>query len=105
MASEITVQELKDSIDQGKSLFLLDVREDLEVGTVPFEGAFHISLGQLSQRLLDIPKDQTVVTICHHGVRSLRAACFLEDQGYKVFSLKGGIDAWARQIDPSIPLY
>ena len=87
-------------------LFLLDVRGPAEFATCHIEGSVNIPLDTLPDRLKDIPGDAQVVTICHHGMRSKRAADFLIQKGFKnVASLTGGVDVWATRIDPSMPRY
>ena len=85
---------------------LLDVREDWEVALCRLPGAVHIPLGQLPQRLDELQKDQAIVAYCHHGVRSLQAAAMLRMGGIgQASSLRGGIHAWAEQVDPSMAKY
>jgi rhodanese-related sulfurtransferase len=89
---------------------LLDVRESWEVERaairlpgVPFK---HIPLSRIPERLKEIDPAQTIVCICHHGVRSLQVVAFLERNGYaSVYNLAGGIDAWSVEVDPSVPRY
>jgi rhodanese-related sulfurtransferase len=105
MPLEITTSDLKALMDRGEDLFLLDVREPSEVAVARFKGAHTISLSQLLENLSKLPEQGRIIVICHHGVRSLRAASFLKQQGYNTLSLKGGIDAWARDVDPTVALY
>lgn len=85
---------------------LLDVREPWEVEIACLEGSLQIPMQQVPGRLDDIPRDRPVVCVCHHGVRSLHVAHYLARQGFEdLFNLAGGIDAWAREIDPSCPTY
>ena len=89
---------------------LLDVREGWEVavaaihaGTAP---ECHIPMGRIPERLAELDTEQPVVCICHHGMRSEQVAHFLERQGFAaVYNLAGGIDAWAEQVDTSVPRY
>ena len=63
-------------------------------------------MGQIPARLGELNKDPETVVICHHGVRSWQVAKFLESEGFaNVINLAGGIDAWSKEIDSSIPLY
>ncbi|HLS86897.1 MAG TPA: rhodanese-like domain-containing protein, partial [Burkholderiales bacterium] len=63
-------------------------------------------MGEVPGRAGEIDPEADVVVICHHGSRSLRVAHFLEQNGYhKVHNLKGGVDAWARTVDPAMPVY
>jgi rhodanese-related sulfurtransferase len=92
------------SLDAG--VRLLDVREpeELELASVP--GALHVPMRHVPARLNELPQDKPLVVMCHSGVRSRRVAQFLTDNGFEhVFNLQGGIDAWSREIDPSVPRY
>jgi len=89
---------------------LLDVREDWEVAVaaIRVEGVVvrHIPMGRIPERLAELDTEQPVVCICHHGMRSEQVAHFLERQGFAaVYNLAGGIDAWAEQVDTSVPRY
>jgi len=85
---------------------LLDVREPWEFDTCRIEGSRLIPLSQLPARLGELDPDRTTVVICHHGVRSLRAASYLEHCGFgDVVNLTGGIDAWARTVDRAMAVY
>ena len=87
-------------------LLLLDVREDDERATARIKPSLHIPLPHLFRRLGEIPKDRRLVVYCHSGGRSSMVAGFLEGRGYKrVTNLTGGIDAWSREVDPSVPRY
>jgi len=89
---------------------LLDVREDWEVALAairpPGAALRHIRMGEIAERFTELPAGQPIVCLCHHGVRSLQVAAFLEQRGFEqVFNLSGGIDAWACQVDPSVARY
>ncbi|MGI4983446.1 MAG: rhodanese-like domain-containing protein [Janthinobacterium lividum] len=85
---------------------LLDVREPWEVQTAAITGSTSIPMGQIPARSEEIDPDAEVVCICHHGARSAQVAMFLESRGFtQVWNLSGGIDAWSRQVDPSVPSY
>ena len=103
---EITPQELKSRLDQGEKLTLIDVREPVEVGICSLEQAKHIPLGELPDRLNEFKPDTSLILYCHHGPRSMQAAQFLRHKGFEnAFSLEGGIDAWAEEIDPEMERY
>jgi len=104
---EITPQELAELLKSGQPLFLADVREIDEFDICRIQGSRIFPLSQFQDVAQDIPKDAPIVTICHHGVRSLNAAAYLKQQlGYTdVKSLAGGIDRWSREIDPKVPRY
>lgn len=109
MTIEITPQELHQLIQDGQAatrLQLVDVRraEEVAIGTLPH--ARHLVLQELPQRWQELDPTLPTVTLCHHGVRSLQAAQFLLQQGFgQVQSLKGGIDRWSQEIDPTLPRY
>lgn len=86
---------------------LLDVRMPWEHDLVALPGSVLIPLQELPSCLSEVPSGEgPLVVYCHHGVRSLGAAGYLEQQGIEnVFSLSGGIDAWSLRIDPSVPRY
>jgi sulfur-carrier protein adenylyltransferase/sulfurtransferase len=101
----ITVLDLKKRLDAKEPLFLLDVREDHEVQRSPMKGqaVHHIPLGQLPTRVAELPKDGTIVCLCRSGGRSQMAQNWLADQGFaRTLNLIGGMQAWARDVDPSI---
>jgi rhodanese-related sulfurtransferase len=85
---------------------LLDVRETWEHQTARIEGSRLVPMREVPARLAEIAEDKEVVAICHHGARSMQVAMFLERLGFKrVHNLVGGIDAWSRTVDPSVPTY
>ena len=86
--------------------YLLDVRDPEEFMFASIKGAISIPLTTLPERLAELPKDKTIVAICHHGMRSMRAVEFLRQNGFEeTFSLNGGMDVWSRDIDPTCPRY
>ena len=106
--TEITVEELQALRESGEKLLLLDVRQPWEHQTARLGGELLIPLDELPARLdeLEAFPATRVVCYCHHGVRSLGAAAFLERNGIApVASLAGGIDAWSLRIDPAVPRY
>ncbi|MDQ5896883.1 MAG: hypothetical protein RLZZ592_786 [Pseudomonadota bacterium] len=95
---------------EGRVPQLLDVREPWEVATasltLPGARRLAIPMHQIPGRLAEIDPQQPVLSLCHHGVRSLQVALFLDRQGFpETYNITGGIDAWSRQIDPTVPLY
>jgi len=85
---------------------LLDVRESNEFAYCRIDGSLHIPMGEIVSRLSELDPDRTTVVVCHHGMRSFQVAQFLETQGFgQVVNLSGGIDAWAREVDPAVPRY
>jgi len=85
---------------------LLDVREPWEVATAHIAGCVEIPMRDIPARSEELDDEAQVVCICHHGARSANVGMFLEGRGFKqVFNLQGGIDAWSRHVDPTVPLY
>jgi rhodanese-related sulfurtransferase len=85
---------------------LLDVREPWEFQTCSIAGSLHVPMGEIPSRAGELDPGGDVVVICHHGGRSMQVAMFLEKNGFpKVHNLAGGVDAWARSVDPAMPVY
>lgn len=84
---------------------LLDVREAFELQRARVEGALHIPMRQIPQRLAELPKGKPIYVLCHSGARSQAVADWLLPQGYDVANVAGGIDAWSDEVDPAIPKY
>lgn len=85
---------------------VLDVREPWEVAHASLPDAVPIPMGQIPARADELDPGRPVVCLCHHGMRSMQVAYFLERRGFSdVWNLSGGIDAWSRQVDPSCPMY
>jgi rhodanese-related sulfurtransferase len=102
----ISVYELTDMQSLGKKHTVLDVREARELDVCKLEGALHIPRAEISARADDLPTDQLLVVICHHGARSQMVVDFLRSAGFdNAVNLDGGIDAWACDVDPSMPRY
>jgi adenylyltransferase/sulfurtransferase len=102
----ITVRELDERIRRGEPLTLLDVREIYEHEIAQIDGGKLIPLGELPQRLAELPRDGRIAVYCHAGVRSAHAAELLQREGFAdVYNVEGGIDAWSREIDPTVARY
>ena len=85
---------------------LLDVREPWEFQLAHIDGSELRPMQTIPNQVDEIDRSHPTVVICHHGTRSLQVVAFLERQGFQnLHNLQGGIDAWARQVDPSIALY
>ena len=103
---DITAPELAERMKRGNHLRLIDVREPHELEISRLEGAQLIPLGQLAARLSELDSSEEMVVFCKAGTRSARALELLASAGFrKVKNLKGGINAWAREVDPSLPVY
>jgi rhodanese-related sulfurtransferase len=107
MVRSLNARELKTRLAaKGDKPLILDVREDWEVRTARLPDTLHIPMRQVPVRVAELPKDAEIVVLCHHGVRSLQVANFLAHHGFKnIFNLTGGIDAWAKDVDPTTPIY
>ena len=102
----ISVRELKERLDKGDRVFLLDVREPHEFSMAIFEGSVLIPLGTLPTSLSQLNPNDEIVALCHKGMRSADAVGFLLQQGFtNVKNLVGGIDAWSVEVDQTIPRY
>jgi rhodanese-related sulfurtransferase len=85
---------------------VLDVREASEVAICRLEGSLHIPMSEIPARINELPTDDPLVVICHHGARSQMIVDFLRNAGFdNAVNLDGGIEAWAYEIDPSMPRY
>jgi sulfur-carrier protein adenylyltransferase/sulfurtransferase len=98
--------ELAERREKGEDLTLIDVREPYEHAIAHLPGATLIPLNTLPERLSELDSSREIVLYCHHGQRSMRALELLERSGFrKLHNLRGGIDAWSREVDPSTPRY
>jgi molybdopterin/thiamine biosynthesis adenylyltransferase/rhodanese-related sulfurtransferase len=103
---EMTVEELKQRLDMGEALFILDVRNPEEYQICRIPGSQLLPLPELAQRHSELSKDQEMVVHCKSGMRSAKAIAFLKQQGFqKLRNLHGGILAWAERIDHGMPKY
>ena len=105
---QMTVQQLQQALDAetGARPLLLDVREPWEWQLTHIDGSRHLPMGQIPAQVDELDKSHPTVVICHHGVRSLQVVAFLERLGFgNLHNLQGGIDAWARSVDPAVLVY
>ena len=91
---EIKTNELQDAFEQGEQLSIIDVRRDDEVAEGKIPGAKHIMLDELPERLAEIDQNETHYLVCRSGGRSSRAGEFLENKGYNVVNVDGGMLDW-----------
>lgn len=104
--NQYTPQQLQQRLQDDPALFLLDVREPNEFAYAHIAGSVLIPLQQLPARFDEVPVDQDVVVICHHGMRSQQACNFLQHSGFeRLINLKGGIDAWSVICDSAVSRY
>lgn len=106
MLPEITVTELSKKINEGEDILLIDVREPVEYEICALPSVL-IPLAEILKNIDKIPRDKPVVLVCHHGFRSAQALQYLQHRYnyYNLLNLKGGIHAWAEQIDSNMPVY
>lgn len=106
LEDEWSVRQLKERLDSGEKPIIIDVREPNEYQIARLDDTLLIPLGDLPLRYYEIPREGPVVVHCKMGGRSRQAVDFLKSMGYSnVVNLAGGIDAWSRDIDPTVPTY
>jgi sulfur-carrier protein adenylyltransferase/sulfurtransferase len=104
---EITATELKQRLDRGDDLQIIDVREQKEYDAARLDNSKLIPLGQVVGRMNEIDPSRETVVHCKMGGRSAKAIEALKAAGFKgrLVNLKGGITAWSNEVDPSVPKY
>lgn len=104
---EITATELKQRLDNGEDIQIVDVREANEVAVARLPDSIHIPLAQVLNRMAEIDPARETVVHCKMGGRSARAIEALKRSGFtgNLLNLKGGITAWSNDVDPSVPKY
>jgi rhodanese-related sulfurtransferase len=107
MDYEIAPEELKTLLNDRSDVVVVDVREPWELETAKIENSKHIPMGDIPARFnQELDPEDHIIVVCHHGVRSMNVTAWLRQQGFeRVQSLRGGIDRWAREIDPTVPIY
>jgi adenylyltransferase/sulfurtransferase len=103
--AEISPEALKARIDAGGAPALLDVREPWEHALGALPGSTLIPMEELELRVGEVAPDREVVVYCHHGIRSAAVVQWLRAQDIPAVNLRGGIDAWALRVDPSLRRY
>lgn len=102
---EIGPEEVRELMTNEMPPLLVDVRNAWERELCAIEPSAHIPLDRLASRAGELDRSKKLVIYCHHGVRSLMAARYLQEQGLDAVSLSGGIDLWSQLIDRSIARY
>lgn len=106
---EVTPRDVQNHLSGGSPAILIDVREPAEFAFTRIDGSELIPMGSIPahlQRLEALADEQTLMVICHHGVRSLQVVSWLRARGVEnCFSVAGGIDRWSLEVDPSVPRY
>jgi len=105
MKFEITALQLKEKLDNGEKVILVDVREPFEHEFSNIGGTL-MPLNQLRRRFKELDLEEEIILYCHRGNRSAYAASFLTQRGFKnVGTLVGGLEDWSAKIDPNLPRY
>jgi len=104
---QITPSEVKQRLDKGEKLRLVDVRETYEFQQAHIEGSELIPMRTVPQALSDLAEETApLIVFCHHGMRSLQVVSWLREQGIgSCSSMEGGIDRWSLEVDPTVPRY
>jgi len=85
---------------------ILDVREKWEYDICHIENSVHIPMGQITEKKDDLNHNDMTIVVCHHGVRSRMVAKYLDANGFtNIINLRGGVDAWSNEVDPSMTKY
>ena len=91
---------------ENENPLLLDVREPWEFEICHIDGSLNIPMGSIPQQLMQLQAADDIIVICHHGIRSRNVISYLQQQSIDgLVNLDGGVDAWAREIDPDMPVY
>ncbi len=106
MNKEISACEAAKLRESQPETVLLDVREHSELAICRIDGALHIPMGEIPERIGALPKDVPLVVFCHHGMRSANVQQYLEARGFEhIINMTGGIHAWSIDVDPEVPRY
>ncbi len=106
MAEDINPAELKARLDRKEPVVLLDVRDGWETALCRLENSIHIPVEEIELRVDELNPEDEIVVCCHHGIRSAAVAGYLRNLGFrKARNLAGGLDHWARTVDPAMRRY
>jgi rhodanese-related sulfurtransferase len=107
LSLEITPREVKERLDSGEKLRLVDVREPFEFQQAHIDGSELIPMRTVPQALPSLEaEDAPLIVFCHHGMRSLQVVSWLRERGVEeCVSMAGGIDRWSLEIDSTVPRY
>jgi adenylyltransferase/sulfurtransferase len=103
--AEISPLDLKKRLESGEPLLLLDVRTPQEWEICRLEGAKLLPMNELAARMAELDSTKEIVAYCKVGLRSAQAAALLRAAGFNARNLQGGLEAWARDVDPELPRY
>jgi rhodanese-related sulfurtransferase len=102
---EVSPAEFLSRRQNGEDLTLLDVREAWELGVASVPDVVHIPMGEIASRIGELDASKETVVLCRSGKRSLEVAKYLQGNGFRTAKLAGGILAWSRDVDATIPTY
>ncbi|MDG2172132.1 MAG: rhodanese-like domain-containing protein [Gammaproteobacteria bacterium] len=103
---EMTALELNEYITKNSNIVLIDVRESWEYSVVSIKDSIHIPISEIQNRMHDFKEDQTIVFICHHGIRSRMVGNYFQQNDFEnIINLRGGIDSWAKTVDNKMAVY
>ena len=106
MSGEIGPDELRARLEQKRPIVLLDVRDEWETRLCRLENSTHIPIEEIEFRTDELNPEEEIVVYCHHGIRSAAVAEYLRRLGFaKAVNLAGGLDLWARTVDPAMARY
>lgn len=106
MVTDLSPQQLAERLRGENPPLLIDVREEREYEVARIEGASLKPLSQAQIWIEELDKEREIAFYCHSGSRSLSVAHYLSAHGFKnIINLRGGIDAWSREVDPTVPRY
>ena len=106
MTFDLTPKGLKARLDRHEPVVLLELREHWETALSRLDHSIHIPIEELEHRTDELDSQEEIVVYCHHGVRSAAVAGYLRGLGFaKVKNLDGGLDGWARDVDPEMRRY
>ena len=105
MLLEVDAPRAHELLSEGNPPALIDIRETWELETGLIAGSVHIPMGEVADRLGELDRGREVVVLCRSGRRSLQVANFLQQNGFRAVNLAGGILAWSRELDATIPTY
>jgi rhodanese-related sulfurtransferase len=102
----VTASEISERMNNGEAIRLIDVREPMEFAIATVEGAELLPMSRISEWLDSLEPNQSIVVMCHHGVRSANVCMYLARNGFTdVSNLHGGIDAWSVEVDAGVARY
>tara|TARA_Y100001970_G_C13789090_1_gene629322 strand:+ start:19 stop:330 length:312 start_codon:yes stop_codon:yes gene_type:complete len=90
---------------KNKKITLLDVREPFELKIASIENSINIPMSEISSRISELDKNEDIAVMCHSGIRSAQVCYYLEQFGFRVYNVEGGIDCWSEKIDNTISRY